>query len=69
MLSRNKIASRLINLRKSVKKTQEEVARTIGISTSALAMYEAGERLTRDEVKIRLANYYNVSVEFIFFAE
>ncbi|WP_346681361.1 helix-turn-helix transcriptional regulator [Megasphaera stantonii] len=69
MLSRNKIASRLINLRKSVKKTQEEVARTIGISTSALAMYEAGERLPRDEVKIRLANYYNVSVEFIFFAE
>ena len=69
MLSRNKIASKLINLRKSVKKTQEEVARAIGISTSALAMYEAGERLPRDEVKIRLANYYNVSVEFIFFAE
>lgn len=69
MLSRNKIASKLINLRKSVKKTQEEVARAVGISTSALAMYEAGERLPRDEVKIRLANYYNVSVEFIFFAE
>ena len=69
MLSRNKIASKLINLRKSVKKTQEEVARAVGISTSALEMYEAGERLPRDEVKIRLANYYNVSVEFIFFAE
>lgn len=48
-------------------KPRKEVAETCGISVSALAMYEAGERIPRDEVKIRLAAYYNRSVNYIFF--
>ena len=34
---------------------------------SALAMYEAGERVPRDEIKIKLAKIYNRSVNYIFF--
>ena len=49
-------------------KTQEEVARAIGISTSALGMYETERRIPRDAIKIKLANYYSVSVQDIFFA-
>lgn len=48
-------------------KPRKEVAEACGISVSALAMYEAGERIPRDEVKIRLAAYYNRSVNYIFF--
>lgn len=48
-------------------KTQEEVASAIGISKSAWAMYERGERIPRDEVKVRIANYFKTSVQAIFF--
>ena len=56
---------KLIKLRG--KRSQEEVATAVGISKSALSMYENGERIPRDEIKIRLARYYNESVESIFF--
>lgn len=63
---REMIAQRLVSLRG--KKTREEVARAIDISISAMAMYENGYRIPRDETKIKLANYYGVSVEQIFFS-
>jgi transcriptional regulator with XRE-family HTH domain len=60
------IGKRLIELRGN--RTQEEVARANDISVSAIGMYERGERIPRDELKIRLAAYYNKSVQEIFFA-
>ena len=59
------IGKRLAALRG--KKTQEEVAKAVGISTSAMSMYENGERIPRDTVKLRLAKYYERSVQSIFF--
>lgn len=61
------IARNLVALRGE--KTRERVAADIGVSVSAIAMYERGERIPRDEVKVRIANYYNTSVEAIFYAE
>ena len=43
------------------------VAAAVGVSASALSMYECGKRVPRDEVKIALSNYYNVSVGELFF--
>lgn len=60
------IGKRLIELRGN--RTQEEVARANDISVSAIGMYERGERIPRDELKIKLAAYYNKSVQEIFFA-
>lgn len=48
-------------------KTQAEIAREIGISKSAWAMYETDSRTPRDEVKIKIADYFNVPVQEIFF--
>lgn len=48
-------------------KTQQEVAEGIGITKSALAMYERDERIPRDEVKIRIAEYFGVSLLYLFF--
>ena len=61
----NKImAEKLRKLRGN--KSRQEVAEACGISVSALAMYEAGERVPRDEIKIKLAKFYNRSVNYIF---
>lgn len=46
-----------------------EVADSLGISRSALAMYERGDRIPRDEIKVRIAQYYHKSIQSIFFAE
>lgn len=50
-------------------KSQEEVAADLGISKSALAMYERDERIPRDEVKVQIAKYYNETVGALFFGE
>ena len=60
------MAKKLVALRGD--KSREEVARDNGISVSALAMYETGKRVPRDEIKLSLARYYGSSVEEIFFA-
>ncbi len=48
-------------------KSQAEVAEAVGISDSAMSSYENGDRIPRDEVKIRLANYFGRTVQEIFF--
>ena len=48
-------------------KSQESVANDVGISVSALGMYETEQRIPRDEIKIKLAAYYNSTVQEIFF--
>ena len=66
-MNREAVAKKLVELRGD--KKREEVANACGISTSALAMYEQGERIPRDDIKIKLAKYYNRSVESIFLYE
>jgi len=61
------VARNLIALRGNM--SRDEVARSIGISVSALAMYESAQRSPRDEIKVKLANFYNSSVQDIFFNE
>lgn len=60
-----KIAGNLVNLRSG--KSREEVAERIGISVSTLQMYENARRIPRDSIKIKLANFYGVTVQSIFF--
>lgn len=60
------IGRELVRLRGS--RTQEEVAKALGISLSAIGMYERGERIPRDEIKIAIAKYYDKTVQSIFFA-
>lgn len=66
-MNTKEIGRRLVELRAG--RTQSEVAGALGISVSALGMYERGERIPRDEVKIAIARFYDVTVQDIFFAE
>lgn len=48
---------------------RDNVAAAIGISTSALGMYECNRRIPRDDVKKRIAEYYGISIQQLFFDE
>lgn len=59
------IAEKLISARGA--KRREEVAKAVGISVSAISMYETGARVPRDEIKVKLADYFGTSVQDLFF--
>lgn len=65
-MNKSEIAATLISLRGN--KSREEVAKTLEISVSTLQMYENGQRIPKDEIKIRIADYYKKSVGEIFFS-
>ena len=65
-MDKHKIGSKLVSLRGN--RTREEVAYALKISCSSLGMYEQGNRIPRDEIKIKLAKYYNSTVQEIFFS-
>lgn len=44
------------------------VAKDLGISHSSLVKYERDERVPRDEVKKKIAEYYGKTVAYIFFS-
>lgn len=48
---------------------RETVARTIGVSVSAITMYENGERIPRDPIKVKLAEFFNTTVQDLFFSQ
>ena len=51
------------------KKSREHVANAVGVSVSAIAMYERDERVPSDKVKVKIAEYFGKSVASIFFAK
>ena len=59
------MGEKLVKLRGN--KSQNEVAEALGISKSALAMYELGERIPRDSIKLKISEYYKKSIMYIFF--
>lgn len=63
---RSSIAQKLVQLRGN--RTQDEIAKAIGVSRTAIMMYENGQRVPRDEIKVRLAQFYQVSVVDLFFS-
>lgn len=65
MLDAKEIGERLMKLRGSI--PRDTVAKAVGISVSAISMYENGERIPRDAIKIKLAEFYGKSVQEIFF--
>lgn len=66
-MNRIEIGKRLIALRGNL--TQEQVAKALGVCTSAIGMYERGERMPRDEIKTEIAKLYDTTVQEIFFAD
>lgn len=58
----------LLKLRKDKGKSRSEVAKALGLTRSAIAMYERGERVPKDDIKVKISKYYGKSVSSIFYA-
>ena len=64
-MDKKTIGARLSALRGDI--PRETLAKELGVSVSAIQMYETGERIPRDEIKVKIANYFNCTVQQIFF--
>lgn len=64
-MDRLEVGKRLRALRG--KKTLDEVAKALGVTSMAVSLWERGERIPNDDIKIRIAAYYNTTVTAIFF--
>lgn len=58
-----KFALNLKEIRKAHKKTQEELAKALGVSRSTIGMYESGAREPDFETLEAIADYFNVSMD------
>lgn len=63
------VGKRIKELRESKKYSQETLANMIGTATSTISMYESGERIPRDEIKVKIAIALGKSVNYIFYKE
>lgn len=66
-MDKEKIKSKLVELRKAKNKSRNQMAADLGLSYLAIACYEEGVRIPRDEIKKQIAEYFNTTVQDIFF--
>lgn len=59
------LGNRLRQLRKQRKLTQEEVARKIGVARTTYAMYEQNSREPDNKTIQKLADYFQVSIDYL----
>lgn len=57
--------NRIKLLREEKKLKQEELAKILSISSSAIGMYERNEREPNDELKLKLSEYFDVSIDYL----
>lgn len=60
------LATRIRALRESAHLTQLEFAQILNISNSALSQYENGGRIPSDEIKTKIADYFGVSLDYLY---
>ena len=56
---------RIRALREDADLTQEKIGKAINVPQRTYAYYESGQRMVPPEVLCALAEYYNVSVDYI----
>ena len=59
------IYRRIRDLREDNDKTQKEIAKILNMQTTVYQRYERGEREVPFWVAIKLANYYNVTLDYL----
>lgn len=64
-MDKSAIGQRLRELRGD--RTQEAVATAVHVTPMAVSKYENGQMVPTDDVKIKLAAYFNTTVDAIFF--
>ena len=52
-------------LREKNNLSQKELANILNIANSTLSQYESGDRVPSDDIKIKIADYFNVSLDYL----
>lgn len=60
------ISTRLKEIRMQRNYTQKEIAEVLNITREAYCMYETGARKPHYEVLLFLADFYNISMDYLF---
>lgn len=61
----NVIGKKIKELRESEKLNQKELAKALNISNTTLSQYETGQRTPSDDIKIKIAEFFNVSLDYL----
>jgi len=59
------LSDKLKQLRKEKEKTQEDLAAVLQVSPSTIGMYEQGRRIPDTDKLNKLADYFEVSVDYL----
>ena len=59
------IGSRIKLLREELGLKQEELAKALSVSPSAIGMYERNLREPNNELTLKIADYFNVTVDYL----
>lgn len=59
------MGNRIKKLREELNLKQEELAKKIGVSPSAIGMYERDLREANDEIKIKMCELFNCSLDYL----
>lgn len=60
------LGGRIKKLREKAGITQKKLAERLHISNTTLSQYESGQRIPSDEIKLKIADYFDVSLDFLF---
>lgn len=61
----NSFSERLLSCRKTAGLSQKALANIIGVSDAAITMMEKGKRFPSFEILCALADYFNVSLDYL----
>ena len=64
-MKKNINASRIKKLRENRNISQEKLAEKIGISKSAISMYEQGSRIAPMKIQEKIADFFGVSLDYL----
>lgn len=59
------LSDRLKELRKSNNLTQAELGKILGVGKTTVSMYETGNSTPSDEIKLKISEYFTVSLDYL----
>ena len=64
-MDNNLLGSRIARLREEKELSQLELAKMLNISNTTLSQYESGKRVPSDEIKKQMADFFDVSIDYL----
>lgn len=59
------LADRLKELRKNKGLTQKDLGNILGLGKTTISMYENGNSTPNDEIKLKICDYFNISLDYL----